>query len=154
MAWRCGLSRVGFVTVTGGGKRGSHYTRSLSCCCSSLTYLRAGDLWPDDWLLRGSRFVGYRQAARTFAIMAFPVIALYLFLVSSGGAVGKPIFDWWFGLKLVWPLLVMNGYSPTSVNCLGSDDCFTVGVSWIQAHIRIDASRHIHRGPALSSYTS
>jgi hypothetical protein len=58
-----------------------------------------------------SRIVGYRQAARTFAVMASPVVALYLYLVWSGGAVGKPVFDWWFGLKLLWPLLVMNGYS-------------------------------------------
>jgi hypothetical protein len=58
-----------------------------------------------------SRIVGYRQAARTVAVMASPVVALYLCLVWSGGAVGKPVFDWWFGLKLLWPLLVMNGYS-------------------------------------------
>jgi hypothetical protein len=63
-----------------------------------------------------SRIVGYRQAARTFAVMASPVIALYLYLVWSGGAVGKPIFDWWFGLKFIWPLVVMNGYSaPLSI---------------------------------------
>jgi len=63
-----------------------------------------------------SRIVGYRQATRTFAVMASPVVALYLYLVWSGGAVGKPIFDWWFGLKLIWPLLVMNGYSvPLSI---------------------------------------
>jgi hypothetical protein len=63
-----------------------------------------------------SRIAGYRQAARTFAVMASPVVALYLYLVWSGGAVGKPIFDWWFGLKLLWPLLVMNGYSaPLSI---------------------------------------
>jgi hypothetical protein len=63
-----------------------------------------------------SRIVGYRQAARTFAVMASPVVALYLYLVWSGGAVGKPIFDWWFGLKLIWPLLIMNGYSaPLSI---------------------------------------
>jgi hypothetical protein len=58
-----------------------------------------------------SRMVGYRQAARTFAVMAAPVVALYLCLVWSGGEVGKPVFDWWFGLKLLWPLRVMNGYS-------------------------------------------
>jgi hypothetical protein len=58
-----------------------------------------------------SRIAGYRQAARTFAVMAAPVVALYLYLVWSGGAIGKPVFDWWFGLKLLWPLLVMNGYS-------------------------------------------
>jgi hypothetical protein len=63
-----------------------------------------------------SRTPGYRQAARTFAVMVFPVIAAYLFLVWSHGAVGKPVFDWWFGLKLIWPLLVMNGYSvPLSI---------------------------------------
>src|SRR5260370_40780407 len=48
--------------------------------------------------------------------MVFPVIAAYLFLVWSHGAVGKPVFDWCFGLKLIWPLLVMNGYSvPLSI---------------------------------------
>jgi len=63
-----------------------------------------------------SRIAGYRQAARTFAMMAFPVIMIYFFLVWSGGAVGKPVFDWWFGLKLLWPLLAMNGYSaPLSI---------------------------------------
>src|SRR5258707_4028281 len=63
-----------------------------------------------------SRTPGYRQAARTFAVMVFPVIAAYLFLVWSHGAVGKPVFDWGFGLKLIWPLLVMNGYSvPLSI---------------------------------------
>ena len=63
-----------------------------------------------------SRIVGYRRAAQTFGAMASPVVALYLYLVWSGGAVGKPIFDWWFGLKLMWPLLVMNGYSaPLSI---------------------------------------
>jgi hypothetical protein len=60
-----------------------------------------------------SRIAGYRQAVRTFAVMAFPVVALYLYLVWSGGAIGKPVFDWWFGVKLTWPLLVMNGYSPS-----------------------------------------
>src|SRR6266478_4835633 len=58
-----------------------------------------------------SRIAGYRQAVRTFVVMAFPVVALYLYLVWSGGEVGKPVFDWWFGLKLLWPLVVMNGYS-------------------------------------------
>src|SRR6266436_2554893 len=60
-----------------------------------------------------SRIAGYRQAARTFAVMAFPVVVLYLCLIWSGGAIGKPVFDWWFGLKLMWPLLVMNGYNIT-----------------------------------------
>src|SRR6266404_2778575 len=60
-----------------------------------------------------SRIAGYRQAARTFAVMAFPVVVLYLCLIWSGGEVGKPVFDWWFGLKLMWPLLVMNGYNIT-----------------------------------------
>src|SRR4051812_4104870 len=63
-----------------------------------------------------SQMVGYRQAARSFAVMAAPVVVLYLYLVWSGGAVGKPVFDWWFGLKLMWPLLVMNAYSlPVSI---------------------------------------
>jgi hypothetical protein len=58
-----------------------------------------------------SRIAGYRQAGRTFAVMAFPVVALYLYLIWSGGAIGKSVFDWWFGFKLMWPLLVMNGYN-------------------------------------------
>jgi hypothetical protein len=63
-----------------------------------------------------SQIVGYRRAARTFAMMAVPVVALYLLLLASGGAVGEPIFNWWFGLKLIWPLLVMNAYSlPLSI---------------------------------------
>jgi hypothetical protein len=63
-----------------------------------------------------SRIAGYRQAARTFALMGFPVVALYLYLILSGGAIGKPVFDWWFTFKLMWPLLVMNGYSvPLSI---------------------------------------
>ena len=63
-----------------------------------------------------SRIGGYRQAARTFAAMALPVVAVYLYLVWSGGAVGKPVFDWWFGLKLIWPLLFMNSYNlPLSI---------------------------------------
>jgi hypothetical protein len=60
-----------------------------------------------------SRIAGYRQAARTFAVMGFPVVALYLYLIWSGGAIGKSVFDWWFRFKLIWPLLVMNGYSVT-----------------------------------------
>jgi len=36
-----------------------------------------------------SRIAGYRQAARTFAVMGFPVVALYLYLIWSGGAIGK-----------------------------------------------------------------
>jgi hypothetical protein len=63
-----------------------------------------------------SQMVAYRQAARTFAVMAAPVVTLYLYLVWSGGAVGKPVFDWWFGLKLIWPLLFMNSYNlPLSI---------------------------------------
>jgi hypothetical protein len=58
-----------------------------------------------------SRIAGYRQAARTFALMAFPVVMLYLYLIWSAGAVGKPVFDWWLIFKLVWPLRVMNGYN-------------------------------------------
>ena len=58
-----------------------------------------------------SRIAGYRQAARTFAVMGFPVVALYLYLIWSGGAIGKSVFDWWFIFKLMWPLLVMNGYN-------------------------------------------
>src|SRR6266852_2409164 len=58
-----------------------------------------------------SRIAGYRQAARTFAMMGFPVVALYLYLIWSGGAIGKSVFDWWFIFKLMWPLLVMNGYN-------------------------------------------
>ncbi len=58
-----------------------------------------------------SRVVGYRQAVRTFAMMAFPAVAIYLYLIGSGGSIGKPVFDWWFGLKLLFPLLIMNGYS-------------------------------------------
>src|SRR6266481_7272213 len=58
-----------------------------------------------------SRIAGYRQAARTLAVMGFPVVALYLYLIWSGGAIGKPVFDWWFIFKLVWPLMVMNGYN-------------------------------------------
>src|SRR6266403_4702833 len=58
-----------------------------------------------------SRIAGYRQAERTFAVMGFPVVALYLYLIWSGGAIGKPVFDWWFIFKWVWPLRVMNGYN-------------------------------------------
>jgi len=58
-----------------------------------------------------SRIAGYRQATRTFAVMGFPVVALYLFLIWSGGAIGRSVFDWWFIFKLMWPLLVMNGYN-------------------------------------------
>jgi hypothetical protein len=48
--------------------------------------------------------------------MVFPVVALYLYFILSGGAIGKPVFDWWFTFKLIWPLLVMNGYSvPLSI---------------------------------------
>ena len=50
--------------------------------------------------------LGLVEAARTFAVMSFPVVALYLYLVLSGGAIGKPVFDWWFMFKLMWPLLV------------------------------------------------
>src|SRR4051794_28852992 len=35
-----------------------------------------------------SRIVRYRQATRTFAMMAFPVVALYLYLIGSGGSIG------------------------------------------------------------------
>src|SRR5712671_3131067 len=38
-----------------------------------------------------SRFVGYRQAVRTFAMMTFPAVALYLYLIGSGGSIGKPV---------------------------------------------------------------
>jgi hypothetical protein len=63
-----------------------------------------------------SRIVGYRQALRIFATMAFPPLVLYLFLVGSGGSIGEPLFAWWFGLKLSWPLLIMNGYNlPLSI---------------------------------------
>lgn len=58
-----------------------------------------------------SRITGYRQTARTFAVMGFPIVALCLYLTWSGGAIGKSVFDWWFAFKLMWPLLVMNGYS-------------------------------------------
>jgi len=54
-------------------------------------------------------------------VMATPVVALYLYLVWSGGAVGKPVFDWWFGMKLILPLLVMNGYSaPLAIGLWGT----------------------------------
>ena len=43
--------------------------------------------------------------------MGFPVVALYVYLIWSGGAIGKSVFDWWFIFKLMWPLLVMNGYN-------------------------------------------
>jgi hypothetical protein len=66
-----------------------------------------------------SRIAGYRQAARTFAMMAFPVVALYLYLIWSGGAIGKSVFDWWFIFKLMWPLLVMNGYKVSLSIALG-----------------------------------
>jgi hypothetical protein len=63
-----------------------------------------------------SQIRGYRQAARTFVVMAFPAVAAYLFLVWSGGAPEQPVFTWWFGLKLIWPLLVMNCYNlPLSI---------------------------------------
>jgi hypothetical protein len=58
-----------------------------------------------------SRIAGSRQAVRTFALMGFPVLTLYLYLIWSGGAIGKPVFDWWLTFKLMWPLLVMNGYN-------------------------------------------
>jgi hypothetical protein len=58
-----------------------------------------------------SQIAGYRQAARTFAMMGFPVVAVYLYLIWSGGEIGKSVFDWWFIFKLMWPLLVMNGYN-------------------------------------------
>jgi hypothetical protein len=58
-----------------------------------------------------SRLAGYRNAARTFAVMGLPAVALYFYLIWSGGAIGKPVFDWWFIFKLMWPLLVMNGYN-------------------------------------------
>ena len=48
--------------------------------------------------------------------MGFPVVLLYLYLVWSGGAIGKPVFDWWFIFKLMRPLLVMNCYNiPLSI---------------------------------------
>lgn len=63
-----------------------------------------------------SRVLSLRQAARTFAMMALPVIAIYFVLALSGGAVGNPVFDWWLGLKLAWPFLLMNAYNlPLSV---------------------------------------
>jgi len=43
--------------------------------------------------------------------MGLPVVALYLYLIWSGGAIGKSVFDWWFAVKLMSPLLFMNGYS-------------------------------------------
>src|SRR5437764_4437495 len=49
-----------------------------------------------------SRIAGYRQAARTFALMVLPVVALYFYLIWSGGAIGKSVFDWWFTFKLMW----------------------------------------------------
>lgn len=53
----------------------------------------------------------YRQAAGTFVAMAFPAVVACLFLMWSGGAPEQPAFTWWFGLKLMWPLLVMNCYN-------------------------------------------
>ena len=68
-----------------------------------------------------SQMTGYRRVARTFTIMAFPAVALYLVLLWLGGTVGKPIFDWWFGVKLLFPLLFMNGYSlPLSIALAGT----------------------------------
>jgi hypothetical protein len=58
-----------------------------------------------------SRLAGYRHAARTFALMGLPVVGLYFYLIWSGGAIGRSVFDWWFMFKLMWPLLVMNGYN-------------------------------------------
>jgi hypothetical protein len=53
-------------------------------------------------------------------MMAFPAVALYLVLLWLGGTVGKPIFDWWFGVKL-FPLIFMNGYSlPLSIALAGT----------------------------------
>ncbi|MGY8684328.1 hypothetical protein Q2941_42230 [Bradyrhizobium sp. UFLA05-153] len=58
-----------------------------------------------------SQVRGYHQAVRTFAAIAFPAVMAYLYLVSSGGAPEQPAFTWWFGLKLMWPWLVMNCYN-------------------------------------------
>jgi hypothetical protein len=66
-----------------------------------------------------SQIRGYRQAARTFVAMAFPAVAAYLFLVWSGGAPEQPVLTWWFGLKLMWPLLVMNCYNISLSIALG-----------------------------------
>jgi hypothetical protein len=64
----------------------------------------------------GSRITTYRHAVRTFAVVALPVLAGYLIVVWSGNALGNPGFNWSFGLKLMWPLLVMNCYSlPLSI---------------------------------------
>src|SRR5258707_4826275 len=41
-----------------------------------------------------SRIRDYRKAARTFAVMALPVVAAYLLLVWSGDVVAKQAFSW------------------------------------------------------------
>jgi hypothetical protein len=62
-------------------------------------------------LYEASRFSVICRALQTYLMMAAPVAALYFILLWSGGAIGKPVFDWWLGLKLLWPALIMNAYS-------------------------------------------
>jgi hypothetical protein len=59
----------------------------------------------------GSRTTSYRHALRTFAVLALPVLAGCVVVVWSGDALGNPGVSWSFGLKLMWPLFVMNCYS-------------------------------------------
>jgi hypothetical protein len=66
-----------------------------------------------------SQIRGYRQAARTFVAMAFPAVAAYSIMIWSGGAPEQPVLTWWFGLKLIWPLLVMNCYNISLSIALG-----------------------------------
>ncbi|WP_439374528.1 hypothetical protein [Bradyrhizobium sp. DASA03120] len=64
----------------------------------------------------GSRITSYRHAVRTLAVLALPVLAGCLVVLWSGDTLSNPGFSWSFGLKLMWPLFVMNCYSlPLSI---------------------------------------
>jgi hypothetical protein len=54
----------------------------------------------------------WREAAMLVLVLASPVVVLLGIMVATGGTIGGSAIDWDFALKLRWPLMVMNVYSP------------------------------------------
>jgi hypothetical protein len=98
-------------------------------------------------LHEASRFSAIRRALQTYLMMAAPVAALYFILLWSGGAIGKSVFDWWPGLKLLWPALIMNAYSlPLSAALAAIILCLLVYLGRIGAIQLTPAARWIGSG--------
>jgi hypothetical protein len=78
----------------------------------------------------------YRATAMRFVLLAIPVLVVLSIMAFTGGSIGGVRTKWFFSLKWLWPLTILNGYylmvSEVSVGAL---------LVWIYLAVRRGALR-------------